>query len=328
MTTTISAFAPITIGNFSVGFDVLGLCIRPLNGPPLGDVVEITESDIFTFNVKGEFATEVPSGKQNLVSMVSQKMYDLFIQSHARKSPIDITLIKNLPIGSGLGSSAASIVAALVALNHYYDDFLSLIELLNIAAEMEAIYTGGKPCMDNVAPCLIGGFQLITQSKDLPVIPVPFPRHWRIMLFYNGDEVLTAKARSILPTQVNMETAINHAKNLAVFIQALNLGSEALAAEHLYDLLAAPYRESLLPHFTGFRDYARSCGALATGISGSGPTVFAVCDNNSSTEKIIHYANQNKVNDRGFVYLCEIDELGAYLSNDDDPYGLDFLLPS
>ncbi len=319
MTPLISAFAPITIGNFSVGFDVLGLCVRPIYGQPLGDVVELVEDDVFGFEVDGLFASEVPNGKRNLVWHTHDRVQALFNKSHNKKSPIKITLHKNLPVGSGLGSSAASIVAALLALNHYYDDFLTMKELLSLAAEMEAIYTG-SPCLDNVAPCLAGGFQLMTQAEDLPIIPVPFPRHWRIVLFYNGSQVMTEHARSVLPETVDMKTAINHAKNLAVFIQALNLGSDDLAAEHLYDLLAAPHRESLFPHFSPFRDYARSHGAIATGISGAGPTVFAICKNDDDAEDIAHYARQKTVTDQGFVHVCEIDEMGAYLNHDDEDW--------
>ncbi|WP_179952057.1 homoserine kinase [Marinicella rhabdoformis] len=313
----IQSFAPITIGNFSVGFDVLGLAVRPIDGEPLGDVVSIYETEDFSFEVTGKHAADVPNDENNLACLAFKRVKAAHDKLHEAKAPIHLELIKNLPVGSGLGSSGATIVAALLAANHYFDDMLSLKELLVLAAELEAVYTG-SPCMDNVAPCLTGGFQLMTQSEELPIIPVPFPQHWKMVLFYNGSEVLTESARAILPKHVPLETAINHAKNLAVFIQALNLGADDLAAEHLYDLLAAPHREALLPHFSLFRDYARSQGALATGISGSGPTVFAVCKDQDAAELIAQYAENRIINESGFALICEIDELGAHLQGMDD----------
>ena len=319
----IQSFAPITIGNFSVGFDVLGLAVRPINGEPLGDVVTIYETDDFNFEVTGPHSNDVPKGEQNLACLAFQRIKETHDKLHECKAPVHLELVKNLPVGSGLGSSGASIVAALLAANHYYDDLLSLKELLMVAADLEAVYTG-SPCMDNVAPCLTGGFQLMTQSTELPIVPVPFPQHWRIVLFYNGAEVLTESARSVLPELVPLDTAINHAKNLAVFIQALNLGADDLAAEHLYDLLAAPHREALLPHFSLFRDYARSQGAIATGISGSGPTVFAVCTDDEAAEDIAHYAQKRVLNEQGFAIVCEIDELGAHITGSEDDLDEDF----
>lgn len=300
-----------------MGFDVLGLAVKPVNGDPMGDQISLFESDDFLFQVTGQHAEDVPNDKSNLACLAYQRIKAAYDHLHEAKAPVQLVLEKNLPVGSGLGSSGATIVATLLAANHYFDDFLSLKALLIMAADLESIYTG-SPCMDNVAPCLTGGFQLMTQSKDLPIIPVPFPQHWRMVLFYNGSEVLTESARSVLPEQVPMQTAINHAKNLAVFVQALNLGADDLAAEHLYDLLAAPHREALLPHFSLFRDYARSQGAIATGISGSGPTVFAVCSDNDSAENIAQYAQKRVLNDQGFAVVCEIDELGAHLIDNDD----------
>ena len=315
----IQSFAPITIGNFSVGFDVLGLAVRPVEGEPLGDLVSIYETEDFSFEVTGDHAQDVPNDENNLACLAFKQVKSLYEKTHEAKAPIHLELKKNLPVGSGLGSSAATIIAALLAANHYFDDMLSLKEMLVMASELEAVYSG-SPCMDNVAPCLTGGFQLMTQSKELPIVPVPFPQHWKMVLFFNGSEVLTESARAILPAQVTMETAINHAKNLAVFIQALNLGADDLAAEHLYDLLAAPHRETLIPHFSLFRDYARSQGAIATGISGSGPTVFAVCKDKEAAELIAQYAEKRIINDSGFALICEIDELGAHLQGMEDSW--------
>ncbi|MGX9416998.1 homoserine kinase [Vibrio sp. RC27] len=309
-------YAPASIGNVSVGFDVLGAAVSPIDGTLLGDRVEVkASSEQFSLNLVGRFVKKLPQDpKENIV-------YDCWVvfsreldKKNVTLKPLQMTLEKNMPIGSGLGSSACSIVAALDALNQFHDNPLSEMELLALMGEMEGKISGGIH-YDNVAPCYLGGLQLMLEELGIISQEVPCFDEWYWVMAYPGINVSTAEARSILPAQYRRQDVIAHGRNLAGFIHACHSNQPQLAATMINDVIAEPYREKLLPGFANARQYADSAGALATGISGSGPTLFSVCKDKDVAQRVARWLEQNYVqNEDGFVHICRLDKQGSKLT--------------
>ena len=313
-------YAPATSANLNVGFDSLGIALSPIDGSLLGDVVQIESLEKgFALENAGSFAEYLPQNpKENIV----YQAYVLFMERIKARGlaerSLKLTLEKNMPIGSGLGSSACSIVAALVALNHFYDNPLSQATLLKMMGELEGRISGSIH-YDNVAPSFLGGLQLMLPegeagndiSQNLPCFD-----NWYWVLAYSGIKVATAEARSILPTSYSKETLIKQARYFAAFTHACHSGQEELAANMMQDLIAEPYRASLLPNFVQSKEGVKNLGALACGISGSGPTMFAIAPNLTTANQIAAYLEKHYLqNSQGFVHICQVNKQGAQLLN-------------
>ena len=306
-------YAPASIGNVSVGFDVLGAAVSPIDGTLLGDRVLVKSGrEPFSLKTAGRFVSKLPDNpKENIV-------YDcwlVFARELDKKGvdllPLEMTLEKNMPIGSGLGSSACSIVAALDALNRFHGQPLDETELLVLMGEMEGKISGGVH-YDNVAPCYLGGVQLMLEELGIISQEVPCFDDWFWVMAYPGIKVSTAEAREILPSQYRRQDIIAHGRHLAGFIHACHSGQPELAAKMIKDVVAEPYRERLLPGFGDARQYALDAGALASGISGSGPTMFSVCDDLDVAKRIARWLQDHYVqNDEGFVHVCRLDGQGS-----------------
>ncbi|GAC15638.1 homoserine kinase [Aliiglaciecola lipolytica] len=315
MNKSIKAYAPASIGNVSLGFDLLGAALSPIDGTQLGDQVDISPAETFSLKVEGRFAKKLPSDpKSNIVF----RCYTLFTEKLlARGLPsaeVAMVLHKNLPIGSGLGSSASSIVAALHGLNQYFDAPFDENELLLMMGELEGQISGSIH-YDNVAPCFVGGLTLMNNQSEQIALSLPVFEDWYWVVCYSGISVSTAEARNILPKQVAMADAITFGQQLAVFVDACYRKDETLAAAVMNDVLAEPYRKSLLPNFDQSREFVVNNGGLAFGISGSGPTVFAVCNNLEQAQGIKNWLSENYIqNDTGFSHICQIDTQGAVVS--------------
>ncbi|SON50593.1 homoserine kinase [Vibrio tapetis] len=313
---SVVVYAPASIGNVSVGFDVLGAAVSPIDGSLLGDRVKVESGEQdFSLDTAGSFVAKLPTDpKENIV----YDCWRVFARELASKEValknVHMTLEKNMPIGSGLGSSACSIVAALDALNQFHDNPLSEMELLALMGEMEGQISGGIH-YDNVAPCYLGGVQLMLEEMGHISQPVPSFDEWYWVMAYPGIKVSTAEAREILPSQYRRQDIIAHGRHLAGFIHASHSGQPELAAKMIKDVIAEPYREKLLPGFADARKYALSAGALATGISGSGPTLFSICKDKDVAERVARWLEQNYVqNEEGFVHVCHLDKQGSKIT--------------
>lgn len=186
-----------------------------------------------------------------------------------------------MPIGSGLGSSACSVVAALMALNEFADKPFDETALLGMMGELEGRISGSIH-YDNVAPCYLGGLQLIIEQNGIISQPVPAFENWYWVMAYPGIKVSTAEARAILPDSYSRHDIVNHGRYLSGFIHACHTHQPELAVTMIKDVVAEPYRTQLLPGFAKAREHAKQIGALACGISGSGPTIFTICDDKKS----------------------------------------------
>ncbi|KFX05195.1 serine kinase [Pectobacterium betavasculorum] len=304
----IKVYAPASIGNVSVGFDVLGAAVSPVDGSLLGDCVSVEAADLFSLRNEGRFVSKLPDNpKENIV----YQCWELFCQEIGKTVPVAMTLEKNMPIGSGLGSSACSVVAGLMAMNEFCGKPLDDSRLLTLMGELEGRISGSVH-YDNVAPCFLGGVQLMLEENGIISQPVPSFDDWLWVMAYPGIKVSTAEARAILPAQYRRQDCISHGRYLAGFIHACHTGQAGLAAKLMKDVIAEPYRTKLLPGFAAARQVAEDIGALACGISGSGPTLFSVCNNMASAQRLADWLRDNYLqNDEGFVHICRLDTTGA-----------------
>jgi len=212
-------------------------------------------------------------------------------------------------VGSGLGSSAASSVAALVALNSFYDETLSKQELLILAGEMEGIVSGGIH-YDNVAPAIFGGLQLMVPDSRLCVgLPLP---PWHILLYHPGIEVATRAARAVLPASYDLHALVSFSRRLAAFVQAATAEAWDQAVALLSDELIEQYRAPLVPGFAAAKQAAIAAGSLAFSLSGSGPTCIAVCPGTEiahRTARALDAAFPPQAGRKS--WLCRFDSSGA-----------------
>jgi homoserine kinase len=307
------AYAPASIGNVSVGFDVLGAALAPIDGSLLGDRVEVhASSDAFTLECRGRFAHKLPADPQkNIVYACYLGYAEALKKKGLSVQPLHMVLEKNLPIGSGLGSSASSIVAALEGLNGFHDFALNKDEQLLLMGELEGSISGSVH-FDNVAPCYLGGIQLMIEEAGVISQSIPDFEHWYWVSCYPGISISTAEARAILPAQYRRSDCLTYGRRLAAFIHASYTGQDQLAASVLKDVIAEPYRQALIPGFNEVRQHAALSGALATGISGSGPSVFVVMTDKSQALRMQEWLEANFIqNQDGFCHVCRIDRAGT-----------------
>ncbi|QIQ41240.1 MAG: homoserine kinase [Buchnera aphidicola (Aphis urticata)] len=304
----IKIYAPASIGNVGVGFDILGGAIKPINGDLLGDCITIKLSENFQLRNKGIFSNQLPTNnEQNIV----WKCWYKFCNIIKKNIPVSIILEKNLPIGSGLGSSACSIVATLVAINEICDNPLNSKELLLLMGEVEGEISGSIH-YDNVAPSYLGGLQLILEKSNIISQKIPNFKNWFWIVAWPGIKLSTAEARKILPKKYTKDICIKHSRYLASFVHASYSKQSNLAARCMKDFIAEPYRSKLLPNFFHSKEKIKKLGAISFGISGSGPTVFAVAEDIKIAKKVSLWLSENYLqNNTGFVHICYIDTKGA-----------------
>ncbi len=316
-----SVFAPASIGNVSVGFDVLGLAVKPIDGTLLGDVVSVSQStNESSLVVVGQFADKLPKHKEdNIVWSCLQLFNQMLQQAKQTVVHLDIILDKKMPVGSGLGSSACSVVAALAALNTFYKNCyqfsFSKKEMIRLMGKMEAQISGSLH-YDNVAPCYFGGLQLMVPDDTILTRTLPAFDDCFYVMAYPGIEVSTKAAREVLPDSYSRADVIAYGQNLATFVDACHRQDKQQAFSVLTDVVAEPYRTNLLPKYQQAHDYLMEQGSLAVGISGSGPTLFCVTDHEEQAQLFAHWLRENYLQDvnaqgQGFVHVCKADDVGA-----------------
>lgn len=312
-----SVYAPASVGNMSVGFDSLGLALAPIDGTLLGDIVTLSplsgshEGGDWLLETTGDFAHALPPDQEDNIVITCCRAYQQAAESVGFSiRPLRVVLEKRLPIGSGLGSSASSIVAALEALNRWHAHVLPAQELFGLMARMEGSISG-EIHLDNVAPCLYGGLRLCPPGSQQEYA-LPWPGAWRAVICWPGTQLETRTSRAVLPDEINRKVAVRHGAQFAQFVHALHSGNAQLAAECVVDHIAEPYRRELLPGFDQARVELKEMGALAVGISGSGPTVFSLVNDYQVANDVADWLNENyRKNDTGFVHICRADLGGA-----------------
>jgi homoserine kinase len=306
MSKSIRVFAPATVANLSAGYDVLGLAVHVP-----GDEVVITLNDtnkITLDEVTGDDGKLPRDPEKNIVSAVV-KMY---LQQRQISIGASISLHKKMPFGSGLGSSSASAVAGLVAINALMDQPWERKALLPLAMEGERLACGSAHA-DNVAPSLLGGVVLIRSYDPLDVISLPVPEGIFISLVYPHVNVPTGEARKIIKPQVSLKDAVTQWGNVGGIVAGFCTNDIDLIGRSMQDVIIEPTRAILIPHFYTLKQIALEQGALGFSISGSGPTVFALSKSETIAQNIAQQLNaflleKSVISD---IFVSEINPIGA-----------------
>jgi homoserine kinase len=297
MIDSIKVFAPATVANVVCGFDVLGFAI---NEP--GDEVQmkrVSTPGIRITKITGDQGRLPMDPKKNTVSASVQHYLNHIGQPDLG---LEIELHKKMPIGSGLGSSSASTVAGLFAINTLMNNKLSASELVPFAMKGEELACGYGHA-DNVAPALLGGFVLIRSYEPLDIISLPFPDQLYAAVVYPEVDVPTKDAREMIRLNVRLKDAVTQMGNVAGLVSGLFLKDYDLIGRSLVDVLIEPTRSILIPDFYTMRAQALDLGAIGFGISGSGPSVFALSKDEATARKITN-ALQQQLHSSGIKSLA------------------------
>lgn len=279
MSDSVTAFAPASIGNFGVGFDMLGLALAGA-----GDRVIASRTDndrVTVAEVRGLDGEIHPylstNAEENTASIAAQALW----VAHGGEGSVELKVHKGVPLQSGMGSSAASAVAAVVAANALLDSPLEVEELLPYALEGEKFASGGMHT-DNVAPSLFGGLILSPEVLLPEIIRVPTPEGVSAVLMHPDLQVNTAHARRALPKSIPMKLWLDQQGLLAGFIHACESGDIELIGKTLRDVVIEPHRKGNVPCFDDVVAAGYKAGALGCTLSGSGPSIFALCRDNDA----------------------------------------------
>jgi len=301
----IKVFAPATVANLGCGFDILGLA---LNEP--GDEIIARKTDnagqVIISKITGAKGKLPFDPMKNTAGMAALT----FLKSQNADFGIDLEIHKKMPIGSGLGSSSASAVAAVVAANAFMKHPLYRRDLLPFAIAGEKVASGSAHA-DNVAPSLIGGIVLARDVNDIHRINPP--KSLFVVIVYPALQILTSQARALLSNNVSLGEHIQQSANLAGLILGLERSDFGLIKRSLKDIIIEPQRADLIPGFYDVKNAALVNGALGCSISGAGPSIFALCDNsfiaNNVVEAMTKAFLKHKV--ESTPYISEINKEGA-----------------
>ncbi|QTD38933.1 homoserine kinase [Polaribacter batillariae] len=284
---TLKIFSPATVANVSCGFDSMGFAVDAI-----GDEMTFTKTA-----EKGVKITKITGANltydvdKNAASAVVKK---ILLEANADFG-IELTIHKGFSPGSGLGSSAASAAGAAFGVNQFLENKYSDLELTKFAMFGEEVACG-TPIADNVAAAIYGGFVLVRSYEPLDIIKLPVPEKLRVVAIHPQIEVKTKDAREVLPREIPLKNAITQWANVGGLVSGLYTSNYELISNSLVDLVAEPARKSLIPFFDGVKESAIKAGALGAGISGSGPTVYALCEGDIIAEEVhnaIHKTYKN-----------------------------------
>jgi len=274
----VTAFAPATVSNVACGFDVLGFA---LDSPGDEVTARMASSGVTIDDIVGDSGRLPRDAAKNTAGVAAQALL-------ARaKDPrgVGLTIRKGLPLASGLGGSAASAVAAVVAVDALLGLKTPLDVLLSCALEGERLGAGSAHA-DNIAPSLYGGFVLVRRADPPDVIRLPVPSGLTAVVVHPDLEIETATARALLGTTVPLADAIREWANLGAFVDALHRSDFAQMSRSLEDTIAEPRRAPLVPGLASIKQAAVEAGALGCSLSGSGPSLFALCRDRRSADRV------------------------------------------
>jgi len=308
----IKIFCPATIANLNCGFDVMGLCLEGIGDEMI--IRKVAEKGIRITKITG--ANLPLETEKNVAGVAALAIYDAFIHDFVPKAfGIEIEIHKKIKAGSGIGSSSASAAGAVFGINELLGKPFTKHELVYFAMKGEAIASGCEHA-DNVAPCILGGFTLVRGYNPLDVIKIESPEEIYAVVLHPHITVKTSDARAVLKPEISLKNAITQCGNLGGLIAGLYTKDYELIGRSLQDVIIEPMRKQLIPNFDEVKNNALANGALGSGISGAGPSIFALCKGQNSAEKVaISMSNGyqatgipfdihiSKVNDQGIKIL-------------------------
>ena len=272
----IKIFSPATVANVSCGFDVLGFCLDTI-----GDEMIIRKTDkkgIWITKIEGydlPFETE-----KNVAGVSALALYE----DAQPNCGFEIEIYKKIKPGSGVGSSSASAAGSVFAINELLGKPYNKTQLTYFAMKGEALASGSEHA-DNIAPALFGGFTLVKSVTPIEVLQIPTPSNLYVTVIHPQIEIKTSEARAILPKEVELKKAITQWANVGSLVHALHTNDYQLIKRSLEDVIVEPHRSKLIPFFNEVK-LAANTHALGTGISGSGPSIFALSEGIENANKV------------------------------------------
>jgi homoserine kinase len=270
-------FSPASIANISCGFDVLGLALDTI-----GDEMtlrKVPQKGVRITKITGQ---KLPLDVEKNVAGVAALA---LLAATESEFGFEIEIDKRIKPGSGIGSSAASSAGAVWAINELLGKPFNTTDLVRFAMEGERLATGVAHA-DNVAPALLGGFALVRSYEPLDILPIPTPKELFVTVIHPQIEVKTSDAREILKTKVPLKEAIKQWGNVGGLISGLYTEDYELIGRSLQDFIIEPIRSILIPAYDAVKQQSMNAGALGCGISGSGPSIFALSKGESTALKV------------------------------------------
>ena len=305
----VRVFAPATVANVACGFDVLGFAI---NAP--GDEVVARHSEkpgLRITKITGDDGKLPKIPEKNTAGVAA---LDLLRHLGMSDRGIELEIHKKMPFGSGLGSSAASAVAGVYAVNKHIGEPLAKQQLLPFAMQGEASADGAWHA-DNVGPSLLGGIVFVRSNQELDIAQLPVPENLWAAVVHPDIEILTKVAREILPTNIPMVNATQQIGNLGGLICGLIQEDYAMIGRSIHDVIAEPRRQKLIPEFYNAKRAAMSNGALGFSISGAGPSVFALCEGEQIAQRVGKAISEvfSKINLENQCYVSPVNKKGVHV---------------
>jgi homoserine kinase len=308
--TSVTVFAPATVSNVACGFDVLGF---PLESP--GDEVTATfaPSGVRIDDIVNDGGRLSRDATRNTAGIAASAL----LAALGERRGVALAIRKGLPLSSGLGGSAASAAAAVVAVNALVGAEASMDLLITCALEGERLGAGSAH-PDNVAPCLCGGFVLVRCASPPDVIRLPVPLGLTTVVVHPELEIETAKARALLGDTVPLADAVRQWANLGALVDGLHRSDFAQISRALEDTIAEPRRASLVPGLAQIKRAATEAGALGCSLSGSGPSLFALCPSPAAAEAVaaaMTSAVRLHIGGEPQTYISPISRRGAHVTS-------------
>ena len=273
----IKIFSPATVANISCGFDILGLCLDTVGDEMV--VREVAEKGVKITHIIGQ---DLPFETKNNVAGVAALA---LLDNIETTVGFEIEIYKNIKPGSGIGSSAASAAGAVFAINELLGKPFSAEELILFAMQGEKLASGSAHA-DNVSPALLGGFSLVRSYEPLEVLKIDTPTELYVTIIHPQIELKTSVSRAVLKNQVPLNKMVKQMGNFGGLISGLYTSNYDLISRSLHDEIIEPNRSVLIPEFNQVKKSVISAGALGVGISGSGPSIFALCRGKGIATKV------------------------------------------
>lgn len=296
----ITLFCPATVANLSCGFDVLGACLNAI-----GDTMVIKKSISKGIQITNITGAELPlEASKNVAGVAGNALLQHLKYEHG----FTVEIHKKIQAGSGIGSSAASAAGIVFGINELLGNPLSKKELIPFAMQGEALASGSLHA-DNVAPALLGSFTLVRSYSPLEVIRIESPKDLYFCIIHPNIVLHTKTMRSVIAPNISLQKAITQWGNLGGFIAGLYTNDYGLLQRSMQDVIIEPARKSFIPEFDAIQTMAMQNGALGAGISGSGPSMFALCKDKEVAEKIKSEAQKiyERSNYESTIYVSPIN---------------------
>jgi homoserine kinase len=301
----IKIFSPATIANISCGFDVLGLALASI-----GDEMLLRKTEKPGVRITKILGQNLPlETSQNVAGVAALAI----LNESDYQGGIEIEITKRIKAGSGIGSSAASAAGAVWAINQLLNKPFTELELVKFAMEGEALASGVAHA-DNVAPALLGGFTLVRSYDPLDVIKINTPSELYATVIHPQIEVKTSDSRKILKTTISLKDGVKQWGNVGGLIAGLFLEDYELIGRSLVDHIVEPIRAMLIPGFNEVKMATKNAGALGTGISGSGPSIFSLSKGEKTAEKVAQAMKEvyTIIGVDYDIYISKINKKGIY----------------